>query len=286
MKPSRSRATSAPWTASIEWRPIGASKRTHAPGSASRRLATTRPRSQRRVAGNLGCGGRRARVPGARRPAAARAGTTPRDAHHDPTGQSSQAGLAGRQTVAARSMTALTHPRGSSRSTSASAAAWPLAADEAVAADALEHAPNVDVEGCDGSPERGGGGRSGRVRSHAGQVLELGHALRNVAPVPILDAPRGLAQRERPAVVAQAGPGAKEVQGLGAGELGGPRPALHEATPRLPHPLDLRLLRHHLGDEHRPCRARGTDLQPAPAGLGPRTQRPIESDSVAHRGTG
>ena len=124
------------------------------------------------------------------------------------------------QTVAARSITASTHARGSSRDTNPSAASWSRPGRR-LAEDAPDDPPHVDVQWRNRHTERRCRDRPGRVRADAGQPLELGDGVGNLSAMLAHDRPRRLAQCQRPAVVPEPGPGPEQVTGLGGGELHG-----------------------------------------------------------------
>ena len=86
-------------------------------------------------------------------------------------------------------------------------------------------------------------------------------------PTPVVrdDRPGRLPQRQRPPVVAEPGPGRQQLLRPGTGQRRRRRPQIHEPPPHRPDPLDPRLLRHDLGDEHLPRVRGGPDQQIAAA---------------------
>jgi len=134
---------------------------------------------------------------------------------------------------------------------------------------AFLHPPHVDVDGQDVAPEGEASDGVGRVAPDAGQLGEV------VRPAVIRDLLRGAVQVERPAVVAEPLPLADHVSGRRCRKRLDRRPALEPALPAGHDPLDLGLLRHHLGDEDRVGIAR-----PPPRQIPPGLAEPVQKQLV------
>ena len=184
------------------------------------------------------------------------AATDPREAHRPASGQASHSGARAVHVPDARSITASSHRPGSA------------AGDEIVggrlepgrwrrhAEDARDDTADVDVERGDRHAECRGRHGAGRVRTDPRQRLELRDRRRHAATVLRDDRPGGLAEGEGPPVVAKPGPCGQQIVRPGFGQVRGRRPAVDEPPPGRADPLDPRLLRHHLRDQHLP-RVRG-----------------------------
>jgi hypothetical protein len=117
------------------------------------------------------------------------------------------------------------------------------------------------VSTTDGSLEGEGEHGPGRVGADAGQGHERVELAGQRAAVPVDHRPGAAVQVDGPPVVAQPGPQADHLARLGRGACGGAGEAVEEGVVAGDDPVDARLLRHHLGHEHRPGVAGGAPRQ-------------------------
>ena len=174
----------------------------------------------------------------------------PRDGQPSASGHTPQRGTRARQTVAPRSISA-------------------CAARARTRPGPLLDAPHVHVDRQHVAPEREACDRVRRVAADAGQLGQI------VRPAVRRDLLRGAVEVERAPVVAEPLPLADHVRRRSGGERVHRRPALEPALPARHDAVDLRLLRHHLGDEDRVRIAGPPPGQIAPVLAEPRQKQPL-----------
>ena len=168
-------------------------------------------------------------------------------------GHTAQRGALGRHTVEPRSISAAVQSAGRSTAASASASAWSGAGREPgrIAHDRpTEDPPDVRVDGADRPAEGDREDRPRGVRPDTGQPLEVLDVAREAASELVDDDPGGPLEVERPTVVTEPAPGAKDVGGRrGRQRLDGREPT-DERVPRRRAAGDLGLLEDRLRHEH------------------------------------
>ena len=216
------------------------SRRGHVRGAPATLPRAPGASSRRTPAGDDRCDARSARSHGTRTPPA--------------SGQASQRGV-GRHTSRPRFMTAWFQSPGASRASHRDAAsATSASATSSGSAAELEpghHLADVRVDRGDGRAERDRRHRGRRVRTDAGEREQRGEVGRHGAVVIANDATSGLVQRRGAPRVPQSAPRTQDVSPRRLGERAHVGEPVHEHRERLDHARRLRLLEHHLGDEHR-----------------------------------